>query len=100
MKKLISDFGSGVTLDPRVVRKAAIACVLRACDEEDAITMMDILGIIPPQPGNEIADKRTFKNEQTRETRKVRRELLKELKAKKKEEDMSRLGITPEEIGE
>lgn len=47
--KISGDFGLA-TVDGNVAKEAAKAVVLNALDTEDAKLMLDMLGLIPPQP--------------------------------------------------
>ena len=68
----------GETLDKKVVLKAAKAVVVHADTSEYAKLLLDMLGIIPPQPGNEIKKRSEAKaenrNEQDRARFKERQE--------------------------
>lgn len=84
------DFGSGSTVAEYVGTSAARAVAINAIDTHDALLMLDMLGLVPPQPGNEIIN-------QAKATRKAK-EASKKLK--KEDERLARYGVTLEEIGE
>lgn len=91
--ELCSDFGSGTTIDPRIAKQAAKTVAKRSVGIDDAVLLLDMLGLIPPQPGNEPTDLRTTKHKINLETRRLR-------KAQYKENLLNKLNATAEEIGE
>lgn len=86
------DFGSGTTIDPRVSKQAAKTVVQRSEGIDDALTLLDMLGLIDPLPGNEPKDLQKTQRAAGLETRRDR-------KARKKDE-LKKLNATAEEIGE
>jgi len=94
-----SDFGSGTTIDPRVAQQAARAVAILVDNVDDARVFLDILGLIPPQPGFEPMDKRNVKNKRNQENYEMRK-LRAGFGKASREEKYRKLGVTPEEIGE
>ena len=70
--RINTDFGSGITIDKRVAESAAKAVTHLVPDKEDATLFLDMLGLIPPQPGYEPNTQFEYKKEQNkkREARK------------------------------
>jgi hypothetical protein len=88
-----SDLGSGTTIDPHVAKKAAKAVAQHSHGVDDALLLLDMLGLIDPLPGNEPKDLSKTQRANSLETR---RERVK----KRKEDELKRLNATAEEIGE
>lgn len=87
------DFGSATTVDPRVAKQAAKAVVQHSAGTDDALLLLDMLGLIDPLPGNEPTDLNKTKHAIGLETRRKR-------KAERKESELKKLNATAEEIGE
>lgn len=77
----------GESLDDMVVLKAAKAVALMTTDKQEALLMLDMLGIVDPQPGNEIKLRRESKAELQAE----RRRIVAEEQAKEKEKNRKRI---------
>jgi hypothetical protein len=88
-----SHFGNGFTVDPQIALVAAKAVVLHATDTEDAVMLLDVLGLIPPQEGNEPSDRGKVIKEQYAQAKKDRKLSQVDVRLKK-------ANVTLEEIGE
>jgi hypothetical protein len=85
-RQITGDFGYYEKIDKRVAIAAAKTVCLGANDTAEAILFLDMLGLLPPQPGNEkVARRRNGSIERPRAS---------------EEETMERLNVRPEEIGE
>jgi len=84
--RINSDFGSGISVAPEVAKVAARAVALNTTGTDDGRLLLDMLGLIPAQPGFEIVSHTGRKNEITAVARRAKR---------KKDAN-----YTPEEIGE
>ena len=87
-----SDFGSGTTIDPHVAKQAAKAVVQHSVGTDDALLLLDMLGLIDPLPGNEPKDHVKAQRASSLETRRDR--------TARKKAQLKKLNATPEEIGE
>jgi hypothetical protein len=88
--ELRHDFGGATTVRPEVAKLAAKAVVLNSTGTEDALALLDMLGLIQPRPGNEPLDLRSQQGKDRRATDRARRAQL----------ELEKLGVTPQEIGE
>lgn len=93
-----SDFGNSITVDPRVALQAAKAVAIQVENVDDARVMLDMLGLIPPQPGFEEVSKKDDRNRLARDRLEMKR--LRGEKSKREKARMKKYGITPEEIGD
>jgi hypothetical protein len=53
---ITSDMGSGVRIDPEIAHAAARVVALKSMNTGDALLLLDMLGLIPTQPGFEPVD--------------------------------------------
>lgn len=88
--RINSDFGSGQTVDSRVAVDAAKEVVSHSLGIEDALLLLDMLGLIPAQPGNEPTDLKATKQKLDLVSRRERTRKSK----------LEAMGVTPEEIGD
>lgn len=93
-REINNDFGS-CAIDSEVAKIAAKAVCSNALDIDDARLILDILGLINPQPGYYPFDSEESKLERRRESyeRKRREKVIRDAKK-------SKLNATNEEIGE
>lgn len=98
---MITDFGSGCTVDKKAAHLAAKTVTRNAEDTKDALFLLDMLGLIPPQPGYESITQNQYREKQRNSKR---REEVRMRKRKEREAiEIAKLieqGISPEEIGE
>jgi hypothetical protein len=92
-RKILNEFGYGSSLDPLVARSAARGVVINSDGVEDALTLLDMLGLIPAQAGNEATELHETKMAIQKASRKERKE-------RRKQEQLEKIGATAEEIGE
>lgn len=87
---LVTDFSCGQTIDPKVAYQAAKAVVDHSQGIDDALLLLDMLGLVNPQPGNEPTKLTATKQKLNLISRRERSR-----KAK-----LESMGVTPEEIGD
>ena len=101
-EKLTFDF-TWATIDPQVGEMAAKAVVINAKDPDEAILLLDMLGLVHPQAGNEPKKRVVVKAEDDLDRERKKAQLKKtreESKKKIKMEQLRAAGIEPHEIGE
>ena len=87
-KQISGDFGYYEKVDHPVAVAAAKAVANLANGKAEAILFLDMLGLIAPQPGNEIVP-----HKRSAQVRRERQERI-------ENETIRKLGVTPDEIGE
>jgi hypothetical protein len=87
-RKVKGDFGFYEKVDLPVAVAAAKAVCLKANDTAEALLFLDMFGLIDPLPENE-----PVKHKRSAQRRREKQEQI-------ENDTMSRLGVSPEEIGE
>lgn len=88
-------FGSGVTVDDGIAKLAAECAVRNSKSTEDALLLLDMLGLIPPQTPVVILQKDRLTPERKEARKRAREARIAREKAKIKD-----LDLLPHEIGE
>ena len=91
--ELQHNFGSGMVVDSKVAKQATNTVVVNSSGTEDAILLLDMLGLIPPQPGNE-------PKELGKTKAKINLDGRRERTKQRKQEQLDKMNVTPEEMGE
>lgn len=103
LRKVNNDFGM-LGVDQPVAEAAAKAVVSNSHSTEDALLMLDVLGLIPPQPGYlpfEHEDSKAERSAKRKEEFRLKREGQREAARQRREAEMLRHGgIDDTEIGE
>ena len=101
-EKLTFDF-TWATIDPRVGEKAAKAVAINADGPQEALFLLDMLGLVGPQEGNErkVRSQVKSKDDLARDRLRAERRRVREAnKEKERIEQLAARGIQPHEVGE